>query len=96
MQAGVIYFNALGGDPLLRVLGEITADGTFTLRTQKNNDRAAGAPEGEYEIQIIPPLAAGAPGDLKVAHKGVAPIDLPQTLKVEPKENTFRIELPAP
>ncbi len=94
MKGGSVQFETTA-DPLLRVVGDIGDDGTFRLRTLKDNARADGAPEGEYRVFVQPPLVNDPRGGLKVAHKGVPAIVLPQTYRVEAKENTLKIELPA-
>jgi hypothetical protein len=94
LTEGAILFPSTTGDPLLRVLGEIAKDGTFVLRTQKDNQKIEGAPAGDFEVQVLVPFTIEANGGLKKARKSVTPIALPHTYKVEEKENTFRIELP--
>jgi hypothetical protein len=93
MNGGSIQFH-LTADPMLRVLGEIKDDGTFTLNTVKDNAMGAGAPEGEYQVIVQPPLSKEVGGGVDFAHKGVPPIKLPNTVKVEAKANTFKIEVP--
>jgi hypothetical protein len=83
-------------DSSLRVVGAIGEDGTFTLHTFRDNDKAAGAPEGEYQVVVLPPLAADPRGGVKGDHKGVVPIALPRPFKVQAGENTLPIELPVP
>ena len=91
MKGGSITFN-LATDPLLRVVGEIGADGTYSLRTVKDKLTADGIPEGEYQVTIQPPAidkkGAGGQG------KHVEPIVLPRKYKVEAKDSTLKIELP--
>jgi hypothetical protein len=84
---------ASGADNLLIINGVSGADGAFTLRTLHMNDAAQktardGAPPGEYRVTIMP----------KVEYdqlKGPPPTVTakPQTIKVEPKENTFKFEV---
>jgi hypothetical protein len=93
MKGGSIHFS-LADEPLMRVLSEIGADGTFTLRTVKDNSSAAGAPEGEYVVTIQPPAVDDSRGGVQGAHKGVPSIALTKKYKVEAKENTFKIVLP--
>jgi hypothetical protein len=87
MRGGSIQLTT-SADPLLRILGEIQPDGTFTLNTLKDKAKAAGAPEGEYQVIVLPPLQG--------EHRGVPPINLPRPYKVEPRENRFKIELNVP
>jgi hypothetical protein len=93
MTGGAVLFVS-AADPLLRVTGEVQKDGRFTLRTQKDGARADGAPEGEYRVEVLPPLVADPRGGVQAAHKGVAAIPLPRKYRVEPRDNTFQIELP--
>jgi hypothetical protein len=93
MQGGSIQFHSTA-DPMLRVLGEIKEDGTFTLNTVKDNAMGRGAPEGEYQVIVQPPLSKEVGGGVDFAHKGVPPITFPKSYRVEAKENTFKIELP--
>jgi hypothetical protein len=87
MQGGAVQLTSLQ-DKELRVTGQLKEDGSFELETLKGKKKAAGAPEGEYNVLVIPPLE----GD----HKGVPPIALPGTRKIEAKENSLKIELPGP
>lgn len=80
--------------PLLRVLGDIQADGTFKLRTIFDNQQTPGAPVGEYHATVTPPHPAAVPGDPLASHKSVPPIKLPATYRIEPREMTLKIELP--
>jgi hypothetical protein len=90
MKGGSVQFNSLT-DPALRVVGRLRDDGTFTLETSRDGDKRAGAPAGEYEVTVFPPLSG--------EHKGAAPIVLPTLYRVEAEgKNEFAIELnePAP
>jgi hypothetical protein len=93
MKGGSIQFNS-AADPMLRVVGVIKEDGTFTLNTAKDNATGAGAPAGEYQVIVQPPLAKEAGGGFDFAHKGVPPMTLPTTVRVEAKENNLKIEVP--
>jgi hypothetical protein len=93
ITGGSIQFIS-ASDPLLRVLGTIKEDGTFTLNTVKDNATSPGAPEGEYQVIVQRPLVKDASGGVDFAHKRVPPITLPKCYKVEAKENTFKIEMP--
>ncbi len=86
MKGGTVQFST-SSDPLLRVVGQVREDGTFTLNTIKDRARAAGAPEGEYQVIVQPPLIG--------EHKGVVPLTLPKPYRVEAKDNQFRIQLSA-
>jgi hypothetical protein len=93
MKGGSIQFS-LADEPLMRVVSEIGVDGTFTLRTVKDNSNAAGAPEGEYVVTVQPPSADDSRGGIQGGHKGVPSIALTKKYKVEAKQNTFKIVLP--
>ena len=94
MTGGSIEFSTTA-DPLLRVVGTIGSDGSFTLRSTKDNAGADGAPAGEYRVVVQPPLVNDPRGGLKEAHKGVPAIVLPQKYRLEAKENTnLTITLP--
>jgi hypothetical protein len=94
LSSGAVLFSAPASDPLLRVLGEIAADGTFTLRTQKDNMKVDGAPEGDYQVQIMLPHVYEMRGNVQIARKGDPPIMLPHLIRVEAKDNTFCFEIP--
>lgn len=82
-------------DPLLRVVGAVDGDGTFTLHTLRDNAKAEGAPAGEFKVVVTPPLVADTRGGLTDPHKGVLPITLARSCRIEAKENALRFELPA-
>jgi hypothetical protein len=92
MEGGSLQLTT-ASDPLLRVVGEIKNDGTFTLRTVKENAHGGGVPLGEYKILVQPPALESGGG---VQGKSQPAISLPDTFKVEAKENTFHIVLPEP
>ena len=95
MKGGSLQFNS-AADPLLRVVGEIKDDGTFTLRTVKEGSFTTGAPEGDYQVIVTPALVKDPASGLPFAHHGVPPITLPTSIKLEAKENVLRLELPDP
>lgn len=95
MKGGFIQFNSVA-DPLLRVMGDIQPDGSYSLRTVKENDQATGAPRGEYQVVVTPPRPAHAPGDVVSAQKNVPPITLSQTYQIDGQEIALKIELPEP
>jgi hypothetical protein len=95
VKGGSIEFRPIA-ESALRVVGQIEENGTFSLATLKDNAKAAGAPEGEYRVLIIRPLRADPRGGLPDPHRGVPPISLPKTYKVEAKDNNFKIELTEP
>jgi hypothetical protein len=92
LKGGSIVFLSTGA-PNAGVVAEILSDGSFKLRTIKDNERADGAPEGEYHVIVRPPLPPGA--KLMDAHRGMPEIKLTKTYKVEPTENIFKLEVPA-
>ena len=94
LTGGTVQFNSQS-DPLLRVLGTIDSDGSFTLTTTKDTAQADGAPEGEYKVFVLPPLVSDSRGGVEGAHKGVPPIEMPQLYRVEAKDNTFKLEVSA-
>jgi hypothetical protein len=81
-------------DPLLRVVGAVGTDGAFTLYTLRDNAKAEGAPAGEFKVVVTPPLVDDRRGGLKDPHKGVMPITLTKSYRIEAKENMLKIELP--
>jgi hypothetical protein len=93
MKGGTIQFTA-AEDSLVRISADISDDGSFVLHTLAENHRQVGAPEGEYEVTIQPPLVVDPRGGPEGAHRGVPAIVLSEKRKVEPRENTYRIELP--
>jgi hypothetical protein len=70
-------------DPTLRIYGEIKPNGSFVLRTVKDNEQAPGAPQGEFAVTIQPR------GD-------AAPIAATQKQKIQAGENQMKIEVPLP
>jgi hypothetical protein len=94
MTGGLIHFLS-ADDPLMRVMGTIANDGSFTLTTVKDTAKADGAPEGTYRVLVQPPMASDARDKVPDGHKAVLPIELPQPVKLEPRENTaIKIDLP--
>jgi len=88
MKGGSVQF-ASPTDPLLRIIGQIQEDGTFVLVTIRDNDRTSGAPEGEYEVTVQPPLLG--------EHKGAPSIVLPTRYKVVGgQKNEFAVQLNVP
>src|SRR5580765_5231652 len=61
MKGGSIRFS-LASDPTMVVTSEIGDDGGFKLRTVKDSRMADGAPEGEYEVTVQPPVTEQAGG----------------------------------
>jgi hypothetical protein len=85
---GAVQFMSLS-DTSFSVSGEINEDGSFTLYTVKGSEKIKGAPEGTYRVTVQPPI----PSD----HRPVRAISLPDTYRIEPKENnTFAFEVNEP
>jgi hypothetical protein len=87
VAGGAILFIPLT-DNTLSVSGEIGDEGSFTLYTVKGSEKTKGAPEGAYRVTVQPPILAD--------HRPVQGISLTETYRIEPKENTFTIEVSAP
>ena len=87
MKGGAVQLTS-EQDKELRVTGQIKEDGSFELETLKDKKKAAGAPEGDYQVIVLPPLQG--------EHKGAPPISVPGTRKIEAKENSLKIELSVP
>jgi hypothetical protein len=87
MKGGSVLFSSKT-DHEISVAGQIQDDGTFILHTIIDRSRRAGAPEGDYQVSVIPPLQGG--------HKGVPPIAVPGTFTiVSGGENKFKIQVDA-
>jgi hypothetical protein len=94
MTGGSVHFVS-ADDPLLRVMGTIGQDGSFTLTTVKDTAKADGAPEGTYRVLVQPPMVSDARDKVPDGHKAMIPTELPRTYKLEARENTgIKIELP--
>ncbi len=93
MTGGAIEFKS-ADDPMLRVVGTIDPNGTFTLSTLKDNSRVTGAPEGDFQVTVLPPLGTNPGGSVADAQKGQQAIRLPKSYRIEAKDNTLDIELP--
>jgi hypothetical protein len=87
VTGGAIQFSPVS-DTSYTVSGDIKDDGSFTLFTVKGTDRVSGAPEGEYRVTVLLPL----PPD----QKAIPGIVLPQTYRVEARDNTFAFEIAEP
>jgi hypothetical protein len=94
MTGGSVQFLS-ADDPLMRVMGTIANDGSFTLTTVKDTAKADGAPEGTYRVLVQPPMVSDARDKVPEQHKGVIGIDLPSPVKLEARANTsIKVELP--
>ena len=72
-------------DPSIAASGDIAADGAFTLYTIVGSQRFVGAVEGEHRVTIIPAMGAD--------QKFVSVRLKTNMIKVEAKENHFKIEI---
>jgi hypothetical protein len=87
LGGGSVQFAHLS-DTTITASGDIGRDGAFALNTVKGSEKLTGAPEGEYRVTILFPIG----GDQRVA----PPLVLPNTYRVEPRDNHFPIEIDAP
>ena len=88
MLRGTLYGHRVQEDPLLRVLGEIEEDGTFVLRSIKENLRVLGAPAGEYNVIIQLPLEeVMISGPQSQAQRRSSHSAHAKPHRIEPKEN---------
>ena len=69
----------------LTAVGVIREDGTFIVKTYRDEVEVSGAPEGEYQITISPPQEAD--------NASPQPVTLLRPYRVQPRENTFRLRL---
>jgi hypothetical protein len=87
LNEGAIQFEPQSGGKDATTLGEIDADGEFTLHTLHQNDNLPGAPEGNYKVTILSRRTE------KQEQQTYQPA---QVFRVEAKENRFRIEIDGP
>jgi hypothetical protein len=87
LAGGVVEFHS-SSEPSLTTLGDIEADGKFTLRTLFQGQNLPGAVPGGYEVTVFFPTD----GDLRAT----ASVQLPQPYTIEAKENQFNIEVERP
>ena len=67
-------------------MGEVRPDGTFELAVlSKSGQKLAGAEAGQYKATYIPVMSAA---------QTEAPIDLPQPITIEARENVLELRLP--
>jgi hypothetical protein len=83
-DGGAIQFLPKGGAGHAAI-GEVSADGTFSLATIIGNRRGEGALPGSYQVTFLPAGRNNQP---------VAPVLMPDTVTVEAKPNTFELRLP--
>src|SRR5262245_41382839 len=80
---GLIEFLAQGGQN--NALGDVGADGKFTLRTSWQGGMAPGAVPGTYKVKVTPKMGGDqtAPGGALPV-----PIDVPEPVTVKEEDNT--------
>lgn len=84
LKGGTVQFDTgQAGD--MTVVGVITEDGTYTVKTFRDKTEVVGAPEGDYEVSVTLPLGND--------NAAPAPITLSHHFKVEAKDNTLDIDL---
>lgn len=84
LTGGTVQFETgQAGD--MTITGNIGSDGSYTVKTFRDKDQADGAPEGEYQVTVMPPLGSD--------NAAPAPVTLSKKFKVEAKDNTFDIDL---
>jgi hypothetical protein len=86
LKGGSVQFES-GKPGDATVVGNISPDGTFVIKTFRDKSEREGAPEGEYQVTIQFPLGEGNAG------APPPPVTLTTRFKVEPKENTLNIDL---
>jgi len=67
--------------------GPTGGDGSFELKTFAERKEAPGAPEGEYEVEVIGPPGSDPQQPILVR------VVRPEKVKVEPRENDVKIEV---
>jgi len=84
VKGGAIRFEpAPSGETLVATIKD---DGSFTARTFRDKEEAAGLPEGEYKLTI----------DRKIPDGGNVPpppVTLGRTVKVQARENSFELRI---
>lgn len=89
-KAGTITFLHKA-EPEIIAIGEIGADGSFTVSTKMFGQSKEGAPEGEYTVMVEDPAKNVAP-DGQMQIKPIVAMN--PSYKVEAKEsNDFKIEV---
>jgi hypothetical protein len=81
---GRIEFRSLA-DPTIQATGELESNGSFTMTTFSEGNSRPGAVAGQYKVIVEPDVDDDQP-------KALVVISEPYT--VEPRENTFKIEIP--
>lgn len=84
VAGGMVEFQSKTNNQL-SVTSEIKPDGTFSLISRRDGEQFPGATEGDYQVTLFPPMSASQTD---------APKTLPETFKVEPKDNTITLTAP--
>lgn len=83
LPGGAVQFQSTT-DTKTTALGEIAADGSFTLTLYEEGQKLPGTIVGPHRVTVIPPM-----DDSQTA----VPLELPEPFTVEPRENEFTITL---
>lgn len=86
ISGGAIQFQSTA-DPNVTAIGEIQADGAFSLSYYFEGKRLPGTIAGPCRVTIIPPMSSD---------QSTTPFQLPQPYTVEAKENHFTVTLDGP
>ncbi|MDB5336318.1 MAG: hypothetical protein JWN70_1937 [Planctomycetaceae bacterium] len=84
VAGGMVEFQSKTNNQL-SVTSEIKPDGTFSLISRRDGEQFPGATEGDYQVTLFPPMSAS---------QTESPKTLPETFKVEPKENAITLTVP--
>ncbi len=61
LSGGVVHFRS-ESHPDLTITGAIQSDGTYSLKTARDSKQTEGAPEGTYQVTIVPLITTGHGG----------------------------------
>jgi hypothetical protein len=89
LTGGLVVFSS--GELRASATGEIGADGSFRLTTERRHD---GAKPGRYEVTVTPPSSGGAGEGERPGGKPKPSFTyrcLPPSATVEPKRNEFSL-----
>jgi hypothetical protein len=88
---GVVKFEPIPAKDEFIINGLLDAEGNFKLTTVRTTDssgeRKNGAPAGEYNVVFMPP-------NEDQTKQYVPPVTLPQTVKIEAKDNVLTLDAP--
>jgi hypothetical protein len=88
VESGYLTLRMVPDNPTVMVTAKINPDGSFVLETANVQDREGrrvpGAPEGLFHIEFLTPQA----------DQDTRPVTL-KSMKVEPKENVWTLEIPS-